>query len=322
MDILDRYRGEIVRALTATLAVDGPLQRLLRYPFGLCEADGQPGPGIGGKLLRPTLTCFACEALDGEVEAALPLAVAVELAHVFSLVHDDIQDGDKLRRGRPAVWVAVGLPQAINAGDGLLALALRTVCTAGVPATTAVAAQHALVEATLTMIEGQVLDLALEGQPAGVDAYLDMARRKAGALLGGALALGAIAAGRADLVADHRRLGEELGVAFQVRDDWLGLWGDAARVGKPVGADLVRGKRSFPIVWALERDPFLGELLSGGRDSEALRRLEALGARDATATAAEALLSQARATARALPWPPWAQTAFDDLCVGLAVRAS
>jgi len=322
MDILDRYRGEIVRTLTATLAVEGPLQRLLRYPFGLCEADGQPGPGIGGKLLRPTLTCFACEALGGEVEAALPLAVAVELVHVFSLVHDDIQDGDELRRGRPAVWVALGLPQAINAGDGLLALALRTVCRGGMSATAVVSTQHALVEATLAMIEGQVLDLDLEGQPAGVDAYLDMARRKAGALLGGALALGAIAAERADLAGGHHRIGEALGMAFQVRDDWLGLWGEANRVGKPVGADLARGKRSFPIVWALERDPFLGELLFGGRGIEALRRLEALGARDATATAAEALLSQVRGMVRTLPWPSWAQMAFDDLCTGLAVRVS
>ncbi|HAZ27465.1 TPA: hypothetical protein DCY67_02450 [Candidatus Acetothermia bacterium] len=322
MGIVDRYRDEIIRALTATLAVEGPLGRLARYPFGLCEADGRPGPGIGGKLLRPTLTCFVCEALDGEVAAALPLAVAVELVHVFSLVHDDIQDGDRLRRGRPAAWVALGLPQAINAGDGLLALALRAVCAAGLPATTVVSAQHALVEATLAMIEGQARDVALERQPAEVEAYLGMARRKTGALLGGALALGAIAAGRSDLTAGHLRTGEALGMAFQVRDDWLGLWGEPDRVGKPVGADLARGKRSFPIVWALERDPSLGDLLPGTAPAEALRRLAALGAHEATAAAAERLLAQAREMARALPWQPWAHDAFDELCVGLAVRAA
>lgn len=322
MDIVSRYRDEVNRALTAALAADGPLRRLVRYPLGLCEADGRPGPGIGGKLLRPALTCFACEALDGAVEAAVPLAAAVELVHVFSLVHDDIQDGDRLRRGRPAAWVALGLPQAINAGDALLALALRTVAPAGMPAAAVVSAQRALVEATLAMIEGQALDLSMEGQPVGVGAYLDMARRKAGALLGGALALGAIAAGRADLVADHRRLGEELGVAFQVRDDWLGLWGEPDRVGKPVGADLARGKRSFPVVWALGRDPSLGELLSEGRKADALGRMGAVGAHEATAAAAERLLARARKMARALPWQPWAHDAFDELCVGLAVRAA
>lgn len=321
MEIVSRYREAIVHALDEALAAEGPLGRLVRYPFGLSEADGRPGPGIGGKLLRPALTCFACEALDGEIEAAVPLAAAVELVHVFSLVHDDIQDGDRLRRGRPAAWVALGLPQAINAGDGLLALALRTVATADLPATQVVSAQQVLVAATLAMIEGQALDLAMEGQPAGVDAYLDMARRKAGALLGGALALGAIAAGRANLTGGHHRIGEALGVAFQVRDDWLGLWGEADRVGKPVGADLARGKRSFPIVWALERDP-LGDLLSKGRQVEALGRMGALGAAEATAAVAERLLARAREMARALPWQPWADAAFAELCAGLAVRVT
>ncbi|MFH1609559.1 MAG: polyprenyl synthetase family protein [Candidatus Bipolaricaulota bacterium] len=322
MDILSRYRDGVAQALAAALPEDGPLARLVRYPFGLSEADGRPGPGIGGKLLRPALTCFACEALEGEVEAAVPLAAAVELVHVFSLVHDDIQDGDRLRRGRPAAWVALGLPQAINAGDGLLALALRTVCAAGLPPEALVSAQQILVEATLAMIEGQALDLAMEGQPVGVDAYLDMARRKAGALLGGALALGAIAAGRADLAAGHLRTGEALGVAFQVRDDWLGLWGEPDRVGKPVGADLARGKRSFPIVWALERDPSLGEFLSEGEPAEALRRLVSLGTAEATGAAAERLLARAREMAWALPWHPWAHAAFDELCAGLAARVT
>ncbi|HIP99423.1 TPA: polyprenyl synthetase family protein, partial [Candidatus Bipolaricaulota bacterium] len=226
--ILSRYRSEIVAALTRTLAGEGALFRLLRYPMGLEEPDGTPGPGIGGKLLRPALVCFSCEALAGEVEKALPLACALELVHNFSLVHDDIQDEDELRRGRPTAWKAFGIAQAINAGDGLLVLALRTALEAedGLPPETVLAAHQALLAATFRMIEGQVLDLSLEGRNAGVTEYLRMAREKTGALLGCALELGGIAAGKEALRAKLRELGETLGLAFQIRDDILGIWGD------------------------------------------------------------------------------------------------
>jgi len=320
MDVLERYRGEIVRALAAALPDDGPLARLVRYPLGLCEADGRPGPGIRGKLLRPTLTCFACDALGGVVEAAVPLAVAIELVHVFSLVHDDIQDGDELRRGRPAAWVALGLSQAINAGDALLALALRSACRADLSAREVVLAQSALIEATRAMIEGQVLDLDLEAKLVGTEAYLGMAHRKTGALLGCSLELGAIAALRPDLAGEHRKLGENLGVAFQVRDDWLGLWGDPGETGKAVGADLARGKRSFPIAWALERDPSLAPLLHSGTPDEVQARLAELGASEATADQAERLLGGVSAQAERLPWSEWAKQEFADLCRGLAAR--
>jgi len=316
--ILSRYRQQVISLLQGILKEEGPLSRLLRYPLGLEEADGAPGPGIGGKLLRPSLVCFSCEALGGEPERALPLACALELIHNFSLVHDDIQDGDELRRGRPTTWKAFGAAQAINAGDGLLVLALRTALQAqsSLPPEVVLAAQGALLSATFRMIEGQALDLSLEGGwEVGVERYLDMAKKKTGALLGCALELGALAAGRPELLPAHRKLGEVLGLAFQIRDDFLGIWGDPAVTGKPVGSDLARGKRSWPVAFALERDPALASLLS--REpvpvEEVLERLSALGVREAAEAAAQGYAAEALRAAQGLPWTDEAKAMFEEL---------
>jgi len=324
VEILSRYRDEVTRALIQALHGQGELFRLLRYPMGLEEPDGAPGPGIGGKLLRPALVCFSCEALGGEAEKALPLACALELVHNFSLVHDDIQDGDELRRGRPTAWKAFGIAQAINVGDGLLALALRTALEEdSLPPGTLIAAHRALLSATFRMIEGQVLDLSLEGTPdGGVERYLDMARKKTGALLGCALELGALAAGRPELSQDHFQLGETLGLAFQARDDLLGIWGDPAVTGKPAGSDLARGKRSWPVAYALERDPALGELLSRSPVpvEEVLKRFSTLRVRRATEETVRAYVREAREQAERLPWTREAKEMFEELLSFLAER--
>ena len=324
VEILSRYRDEVTRALIQALHGQGELFRLLRYPMGLEEPDGAPGPGIGGKLLRPALVCFSCEALGGEAEKALPLACALELVHNFSLVHDDIQDGDELRRGRPTAWKAFGIAQAINVGDGLLALALRTALEEdSLPPGTLIAAHRALLSATFCMIEGQVLDLSLEGTPdGGVERYLDMARKKTGALLGCALELGALAAGRPELSQDHFQLGETLGLAFQARDDLLGIWGDPAVTGKPAGSDLARGKRSWPVAYALERDPALGELLSRSPVpvEEVLKRFSTLRVRRATEETVRAYVREAREQAERLPWTREAKEMFEELLSFLAER--
>ncbi|QAA77172.1 MAG: hypothetical protein BIP78_1406 [Candidatus Bipolaricaulis sibiricus] len=320
MGVLERYQAEVVAALGAVVPPHGILRPLVGYPLGAVGADGGPGPGIGGKLIRPALVLFACEALGGRPERALPLAAAVELVHTFSLVHDDIVDGDRLRRGRPAAWVAFGQDQAIHAGDGLLALAFQTAARAALPGEGTARAVDALASATLAMVEGQARDLDLEGRPAGTDAYLEMTRGKTGALLGCALELGALAAERGDLAPAHRTVGELLGVAFQIRDDWLGVWGEADAVGKAVGGDIARGKRSYPIAWALERDPTLRDSLRNAPLDEAQARLVALGAREATERQADELLVRARAQARTLPWPAWAHDGFAELCAELAAR--
>lgn len=320
--ILARYRPLIAEALANAARVDGALSPLVGYPLGLVEADGSPGPGPRGKFLRPALTLFACEALGGEVGKALPLAVALELVHNFSLVHDDIQDRDEFRRGRPTAWKVFGDGQAINAGDALLVLAMRTALSADLPDSARLAAQEALFSATWRMIEGQVLDLAAEGQALGVEGYLSLARRKTGALLGCAFVLGAIAAGRPDLQGLSQALGEELGLAFQIGDDILGIWGDPTKTGKPVGSDLLRKKRSFPISFALEQDPKLILLLSAPEKNveEILRRLVELGAKAAAEEAMKRYLSEAEKISRELPWPEWARAEFQELLTFLAQR--
>jgi len=248
----------------------------------------------------------------------------LELVHNFSLIHDDIQDKDELRRGRPTVWAVYGGEQAINAGDGMLVLALRQALgTENLSETQRLTALGALLSATYRMIEGQVLDLSLEGRSADVAEYLDMARKKTGALIGCALELGGIAAGvDGELRTELRELGEVLGLAFQVRDDWIGIWGDPRKVGKPVGSDIARGKRSLPLVLALGKDPSLADLLDTEPLplEEILGRLEGLGVKEETVSITREFRDRAAERLERLPWPNWAQEAFRELLDFLVER--
>ncbi len=234
-----------------------------------------------GKLLRPALCLWACLAADGEVEQALPGALAIEWIHNFTLVHDDVQDGDRLRRHRPTVWAVWGEAQAINAGDAMCARAFELLAAGGGGPASRLAAVRILARAVRRVVAGQCLDLAQEGRPSlPVPAYLRMVRLKTGALLGAALAIGAVLAGRRGLAPPLARAGELLGAAFQVRDDWLGLWGDGELTGKPRG-DLARRKVTYPVL----------EAYAAGSGAER-RRLSTLFAdrtRAATAELAELL---------------------------------
>ena len=251
---LTRYRRALDDHLRSLVNRPEPrdLYRMLRYHLGWEDAEGRPAESTG-KRLRPTLCLLACEAAGGEAERALPFASAIELVHNFSLVHDDVQDGDRLRHGRDTVWAVWGEPQAINAGDALLALAHLSLTE--ITEKSVVAASRLLNERTLEMVEGQVMDIAFEEQTdVSLDAYLAMISSKTGALFDAALALGAVAAGAPEeKVAALGRCGRQLGLAFQVRDDMLGIWGDVDRTGKPVAADIHRHKKSLPIVFALNR---------------------------------------------------------------------
>ncbi len=321
-DVLHGYRLSIARALEEATPSDGPLAQLVRYPLGLSDAAGDPGPGIGGKLLRPCLTMLACEALGGDLRSAVPLATALELVHVFSLVHDDIQDGDTVRRGRPTTWRVLGSGQAINAGDALLVLALRTAQEGPLAIDLSTQAMRALLAATQNMIEGQVLDLDMQKDGGGTAAYMEMARLKTGALLGCALELGALSAACPEWASQHRRMGEELGLAFQIQDDMLGLWGDPATTGKPVGGDLDEGKRSYPLALAIEADPALDALLQEQPvpRKHMLERLDSMGIRDRCDKEAHERLNAALEYLAALPWKAASRQAFEELVGLLAAR--
>lgn len=291
--ILSRWRRVTGPALRD--AVDGlhpwPA-RMAAFTFGWADGDVPPA-GTGGKGLRVALTLLGAQAAGAPAESALAGAVAVELVHAFSLVHDDIMDGDEQRRHRPTVWKAYGIGPAVLAGDGLLAMAVATLAAA--PGGGAAAAVRRLSSALVDLVCGQSEDLTFEARPwTGPDAvtveeYTAMAEAKTGALLGCAAAVGTLlGGGSARRAAAMDRMGRELGLAFQVTDDMLGIWGDPAVTGKPVAADLRRGKKTLPVLAALRAGTpparALAALLAaapgdGAADDRARELIEAAGGR-------------------------------------------
>jgi geranylgeranyl diphosphate synthase type I len=231
------------------------------------------------------------------------------LVHDFTLLHDDVIDGDALRRHRPAAWSVFGTPAAVLAGDALLVAALRAVCD--VPDGHVAAAVRELVTALLELVEGQSRDVAFEvAAQVSVGEYLAMAEGKTGSLMGCACALGGLLAGAdSERVDGLREFGRRLGVAFQCADDVLGIWGRTARSGKPVGADLAARKKSLPVAAALQgtdsaaerlRDLYSGERPLREEELDLVRDLvEKAGGRQA---AEEEARRQLQAALRALSY--------------------
>ncbi|MEK7280747.1 MAG: polyprenyl synthetase family protein, partial [Chloroflexota bacterium] len=254
-----RYRQEIDSELKASLPQNHlPLYRMLRYHLGWEDEAGNPRAGGEGKRLRPTLCLLACEGVGGNPQHALPAAAAIELVHNFSLVHDDIQDGDTQRHGRPTVWALWGQGQALIAGSTMRLMAdttLHRLRERGFPASTILEASHLLEEGCLEMIAGQYLDISYEGQlDISLEAYLEMISYKTAALIATSFRLGALL-GTADRQAIDAwgRCGQRMGLAFQIKDDILGIWGDENETGKASANDIRRRKKSLPIVFALNQ---------------------------------------------------------------------
>ncbi|WP_328492354.1 polyprenyl synthetase family protein [Streptomyces sp. NBC_00414] len=256
--LLERCRTLVRPALAEAVGRLHPwVGEMAAYSFGWCEPGGAPvSAPAGGKGLRQALAVLGAEAAGAPESAGVTAAVAVELVHTFSLLHDDIMDGDPTRRGRPTVWKAYGTGPAVLAGDALFALAVERL--AATPGTDIPSAVRHLSSALNDLVRGQADDLLFESRPwtgpeaVRPDEYRVMAEHKTGALLGCATALGAVLAGAPrETVAALDRAGRHLGVAFQVVDDLLGVWGDPAVTGKPVHADLLRGKKTFPVLAAL-----------------------------------------------------------------------
>jgi geranylgeranyl diphosphate synthase type I len=227
-----------------------------QYQLGWRDERLGPAHVDPGKLLRPQLTLLACRAAGGDPRQALPLAAGIQLIHDFSLIHDDIEDNSDTRRSRPTVWKLWGLAQGVNAGDGMFVvahLALHRLSAAGVPAEVALEVLRRFDQTILTICEGQFLDLSFEGDLRISEAdYLDMISRKTAALAAAAAGLGAIVGGADAATAKALfDFGQNLGLAFQIQDDVLGIWGDPAVTGKPAAADLYRRKLSLPVIHAL-----------------------------------------------------------------------
>ncbi|MFI6442235.1 polyprenyl synthetase family protein [Streptomyces sp. NPDC050759] len=244
-----------------------PVRKVAQYHFGWRDASGNPAPGDWGKGVRGALTLASAQACGGGTEEAIRAAVCVELVHNFSLLHDDLMDNDRLRRGRPTAWALFGDARAVLAGDALLATALN-VLIAEQPSS--MAAVRELSETLLGLMAGQGADLASEARDdVAPEDWLRMAAGKTASLFAGACAMGALAVdARPDQVAGARAFGHHVGQAFQLTDDLLAIWGDSDISGKPVGGDLQRRKQSFPVVAALMSGTAasreLAELVGGG----------------------------------------------------------
>ena len=260
--VFDRYLPPLEKALRDALPVPRselkPYYGMMHYHMGWVDESLEPFSGSGGKRLRPLLCLLVTEAVGGSMGHAMPAAVALELLHNFSLVHDDIEDNSDTRRGRPALWKIWGIPQAINVGDGLFAatrVVMSQLAKKGVRPLQVLEAIRAFDAACLALTEGQFLDMSFEERTnVTLDEYQQMIRGKTAALISVSCRLGAIIGGASAEVIDHyARFGQYLGLAFQIQDDWLGVWGEKSITGKPVGDDIRERKKNYPIVYALEQ---------------------------------------------------------------------
>ena len=229
------------------------MRHMLAYHMGW-EGDGA-GPRAAGKRIRPLLALLTNAAAGEAWQQALPAAVAVELIHNFSLIHDDIQDNSPMRHGRPTVWKLWGIPQAVNAGDAMLTLAHLALLEleGSIPAETVLHAVRLLQETCLSLTKGQFLDIAYEARGTlDLEAYWPMVSGKTAALLATCTEIGPLVAGAdATCCAAYREFGHSLGLAFQAQDDLLGIWGDASLTGKSAESDLLAGKKSLPVLYGL-----------------------------------------------------------------------
>lgn len=255
-DVLAWSKSLVDPALrTAADRLPDAMRRIAGYHFGWEDARGEPSAADGGKALRPALVLLCAEAAGGDPAAAVPAAVAVELVHNFSLLHDDVMDGDTTRRHRPTAWTVFGTGPAVLAGDALLSVAFEQLSPEGA---------KLLSQGVLDLLEGQAADVDFEQRDDVTPAEcIRMANGKTAALIGAACQLGALLAGRPETVARFAEFGRAVGLAFQHVDDLLGIWGDPAETGKPVFSDLQNRKKSLPVVTALSSGTAAGAELAG-----------------------------------------------------------
>jgi geranylgeranyl diphosphate synthase type I len=280
----------------------GQFHEMLTYHLGWSGAAA--GQNTQGKRIRPLLLLLSTVAAGGEWQPALPAGAAVELVHNFSLVHDDIQDDSPKRHGRPTVWKNWGVPMAINAGDALFVMAHLAVLdlSGHFPPATVLAVARLLQETCLELTRGQFLDMSYEKRAElSVSDYWPMIAGKTAALIAACAQIGAILGGADETLASHyRTFGWEVGLAFQVQDDLLGIWGDEGRTGKSVSTDLVEGKNSLPVLFALGQKRrfaarWAGEPIQPEEVPELTRLLAEEGAREHAQDEARRLTARAHA---------------------------
>ncbi len=291
--ITQHYFAEIEES--AQLAIDSvPLEEIglaimLKYAMGWVDEHNQPYPHLTGKRLRPILLLMCHEASGGEWQEALPAAVAVELLHNFSLIHDDIQDKSPQRHNRPTVWTIWGIANAINAGDAMFTHAYQALSTLSnnFSSEKVLSVWQRFNETNLELTRGQHLDMQFETRnDVTVDEYLSMIQGKSAALLSACAAMGAnLATTDSDIVQSYAEFGLNLGLAFQIRDDILGIWGDPEVTGKSAATDILSKKKSLPILYGLQVSADFREMFAQDtiEQSDVQPSIEALNAIEARA---------------------------------------
>ena len=296
-ELQQRYAAPLDEFLRSVVSEIHPteLNLMQGYAFGWVDETGKAMRHMSGKRLRPYLLLLCCEAAGGNWQQAIPAAAAVELLHNFSLVHDDIQDQSIMRHNRPSVWARWDQAKAINVGDSLLGLAFHTLhaLRESFSAETVLAVWHDLNVALRELTRGQHLDLQFENQPTvDEDEYRSMIEGKTAALFAASAKMGARLAHHPgyDRFAEY---GRHLGLAFQIRDDILGIWGKRETTGKSAADDIRNQKKSLPNIRGMQREPEFARLFEGGKLSDAeVERARSLLNRCAARSYAEAVEEQ------------------------------
>lgn len=295
--IVSRYirelDAELKQIVEASLVNDEPqFGDMIRYAMGWIDEHGEVYAEPTGKRLRPTLLLLVTECAGGTITAGLPAAAAIELIHNFSLIHDDIQDNSPIRHTRPTVWKIWGVANAINAGDALFTIAYSGLhkLVKSVPADRILYIWDIFNRTNIELTRGQHLDMRFEKiSEVSTSDYISMISGKSAALLAACAEIGAyIASGDQDLSDHYRQFGLNLGIAFQIRDDILGIWGDPAVTGKSAATDIIARKKSLPVLFGLSQSAALQEIYN--QDSQiteqqvqvAVTELDRIGARDYT----------------------------------------
>jgi len=265
---------------------------MLQYALGWVDQNGEPYNIPTGKRIRPVLLLLCVEAAGGDWKAALPAAAAVELLHNFSLIHDDIQDDSPLRHNRPTVWKVWGQANAINVGDALFTMAydsLQRLSDNGTVPEILIQIWHIFNKTMLELTRGQHLDMRFEHQASvTTDEYISMITGKSAALLAACAQMGAlIGCSDPQLAQYYADFGLNLGIAFQIRDDILGIWGDPSVTGKSAATDILSRKKSLPVLYGLDNSVALAGIyqratFEQGDVDEAIDALNTVNAQEFT----------------------------------------
>lgn len=324
--VAERYSVPVENELRRWLNVRGAVGThydMLQYHMGWLDVQMQPSGLSGGKRFRPLLCLLSCDAVGGDFRTALPLGAAIELLHNFSLIHDDIEDRDASRRHRPTLWALWGEPLAINAGDAMLALSGLAALSVREHPEIALALQ----ETALALTEGQYMDMTFEDAvEVSVEDYRRMILLKTAALIAYSCESGArIGDGTPEQMVALRTFGENLGLAFQIYDDVLGVWAATSETGKAEAQDIANRKKSLPVILAIARSA------GGDRDrlsayytktgdvdaAEVLQIVDRLGVRADVETRLHAHLRRAREALESVrlrePYGHWLQELAEAL---------